>query len=77
MRRLTGYVGTKYSTAYVTTDTMTAAPIQFTQGSFTKSNASLSYYSADGNLDIHSEEPGEQVSAPGIGGVLGLETRAT
>ena len=51
---LTGYVGTKYSTAYVTTDTgtPTAAPIQFTQGSFTKSNASLSYYSADGNLDI-------------------------
>lgn len=51
---LTGYVGTKYSASYVTTDTgtPTAAPIQFTQGSFTKTNASLTYYRADGNLDV-------------------------
>jgi iron complex outermembrane receptor protein len=51
---LTGYVGTKYSASYVTTDTgtTTAPPIQFKQGSFTKSNASLTYYSADGALDV-------------------------
>lgn len=51
---LTGHVSTKYSASYVTTDTgtPTAAPIQFTQGSFTKTNASLTYYSADGNLDV-------------------------
>lgn len=51
---LTGYVGTKYSTSYVTTDTgtPTAPPIQFTQGSFTKTNASLTYYSADGVFDV-------------------------
>jgi iron complex outermembrane receptor protein len=51
---LTGYLGTKYSTSYVTTDTgtPTAPPIQFNQGSFTKSNASLTYYSADGGIDV-------------------------
>jgi iron complex outermembrane receptor protein len=51
---LTGYLGTKYSASYVTTDTgtPTAAPIQFNQGSFTKSNASLTYYSADGGIDV-------------------------
>jgi iron complex outermembrane recepter protein len=51
---LTGHVGTKYSSSYVTTDTgtPTAAPIQFKQGSFTKSNASLTYYSADDAWDL-------------------------
>jgi iron complex outermembrane recepter protein len=51
---LTGYLGSKYSASYVTTDTgtPTAPPIQFKQDSFTKSNASLTYYSADGNLDV-------------------------
>lgn len=51
---LTGQVGTKYSASYVTTDTgtPTAAPIQFHQGSFTKSNASLTYYNADGTIDV-------------------------
>jgi len=51
---LTGHVGTKYSASYVTTDTgtPTAPPIQFKQGSFTKSNASLTYYSADGAMDV-------------------------
>lgn len=50
---LTGYLGSKYSASYVTTDTgtATAAPIQFTQAAFTKTNASLTYTSADGNWD--------------------------
>ena len=51
---LTGYFGTKYSSSYVTTDTgtPTAAPIQFKQDSFTKSGASLTYYSADDSIDV-------------------------
>ncbi len=51
---LTGHVGTKYSASYVTTDTgtPTAPPVQFTQGSFTKSSASLTYYSASGAMDV-------------------------
>ena len=51
---LTGYIGTKYSASYVTTDTgtPTAAPIQFTQGAFSRSNVSLTYYSAGGSLDV-------------------------
>ena len=51
---LTGYLGAKYSASYVTTDTgtLTAAPIQFKQDAFTKSNASLTYYSADGAMDV-------------------------
>lgn len=51
---LTGYIGSKYSASYVTTDTgtPTAPPIQFKQDSFTKSNASLTYYSADGVMDV-------------------------
>ena len=51
---LTGHVGTKYSSSYVTTDTgtATAAPIQFKQGSFTKSGASITYFSADDALDV-------------------------
>jgi iron complex outermembrane receptor protein len=38
----------------VTTDTgtPTAAPIQYQQGSFTKSSASLTYYSADDSTDV-------------------------
>jgi iron complex outermembrane receptor protein len=51
---LTGTIGTKYSASYVTTDTgtPTAAPIQFKQDAFTKSTASLTYYSAGGSLDV-------------------------
>ncbi len=51
---LTGYFGSKYSASYVTTDTgtPTAPPIQFKQDAFTKSNASLTYGSADGALDV-------------------------
>ncbi len=50
---LTGYFGTKYSASYVTTDTgtPTSPPIQFKQDAFTKSNASLTYYSADGVVE--------------------------
>jgi iron complex outermembrane receptor protein len=52
--RLTGYVGTKYSASYVTTDTGTpsSAPVQFTQKGFNKSNASLTYATADDKLDV-------------------------
>lgn len=52
--RLTGYFGTKYSSSYVTTDTgtSTVVPTQFTQKSFTKSNASLTYGTADDKMDI-------------------------
>jgi iron complex outermembrane recepter protein len=51
---LKGHVGTKYSSSYVTTDTgtPTADPIQFKQGSFTKSSASLTYFSADDAYDV-------------------------
>jgi iron complex outermembrane receptor protein len=51
---LTGHLGSKYSSSYVTTDTgsATAAPVQFRQGSFTKSGASLTYYSADDSFDV-------------------------
>lgn len=51
---ITAHLSTKYSASYVTTDTgsPTAAPVQFRQSAFTKSNASLAYYSADGNLDV-------------------------
>lgn len=51
---LTGFVGTKYSTSYVTTDsgTATAPPVQFKQDSFTKSSASLTYSSADDSTDV-------------------------
>jgi iron complex outermembrane recepter protein len=51
---LRGYVGTKYSSSYVTTDTgsATAPPVQFKQGSFTKSSASLTYYNADDSFDV-------------------------
>jgi iron complex outermembrane recepter protein len=51
---LRGYVGTKYSSSYVTTDTgsATAPPVQFKQGSFTKSGASLTYYNADDSFDV-------------------------
>jgi iron complex outermembrane recepter protein len=51
---LTGHIGTRYSSSYVTTDTgsATAAPIQFKQGSFTKSSASLTYFSADDAFDL-------------------------
>jgi iron complex outermembrane receptor protein len=51
---LTGHIGTKYSSSYVTTDTgtPTAAPIQFKQDSFTRSNASLTYYSANDAVDV-------------------------
>ncbi len=52
--RLTGYLGTKYSASYVTTDTgdITVAPTQFTQKSFTKSSASLTYGSEDESMDV-------------------------
>jgi iron complex outermembrane recepter protein len=52
--RLTGYVGTKYSSSYVTTDTgtPTVAPTQFTQKGFTKSNASLTYVTPDDKVDV-------------------------
>jgi len=51
---LSAHVGTKFSASYVTTDTgtVTAAPVQFKQDSFTKSNASLTYYSPEGALDV-------------------------
>lgn len=51
---LAAHFGTKYSSSYVTTDTgtPTAAPIQYQQGSFTKSSASLTYYSADDSTDV-------------------------
>lgn len=51
---LSAHFGTKYSSSYVTTDTgtPTAAPIQYQQGSFTKSSASLTYYSADDSTDV-------------------------
>jgi iron complex outermembrane recepter protein len=51
---LTGYLGTKYSASYVTTDTgtPTAAPIQFKQDAFTKTNAHLNYSNASGALDV-------------------------
>jgi iron complex outermembrane recepter protein len=51
---LRGYLGTKYSSSYVTTDTgsATAPPVQFKQGSFNKSSASLTYYNADDTFDI-------------------------
>jgi iron complex outermembrane receptor protein len=51
---LTGFVGTKYSASYVTTDTgtATAAPVQFKQDSFTKSSASLTYYHSDDSFDV-------------------------
>lgn len=53
---LTGYLGTRYSASYMTTDTgtPTAPPIQFKQDSFTKSNASLTYSSADGAVDVQA-----------------------
>jgi iron complex outermembrane recepter protein len=52
--RLTAYAGTKYSAAYVTTDTgtTTAAPIQFKQKAFTKSNLSLTYANAEDTMDV-------------------------
>jgi iron complex outermembrane recepter protein len=51
--RLTGYVGTKYSSSYVTTDTgaPSVAPTQFKQDSFWKSNASLTYASNDDRIE--------------------------
>ncbi|MFM2057089.1 MAG: hypothetical protein RLY71_1474 [Pseudomonadota bacterium] len=52
--RLTGTVGTKYSSSYVTTDTGgdSAAPIQFTQKAFTKSSASLTWAAEDDSMDV-------------------------
>jgi iron complex outermembrane receptor protein len=52
--RLTGYIGTKYSSSYVTTDTGTAsaAPIQFEQKAFTKSNLSVTYANASDDLEL-------------------------
>jgi iron complex outermembrane receptor protein len=52
--RLTAYAGTKYSAAYVTTDTGTtsAAPTQFQQKAFTKSNLSLTYANAEDSMDV-------------------------
>ncbi|MDT7838582.1 TonB-dependent receptor [Aquabacterium sp. OR-4] len=52
--RLTGYVGTKYSSAYNLTDvgTATAAPIVFRQQSFTKSNLSIMYTSPSDAFDV-------------------------
>ncbi len=52
--RLTAYAGTKYSASYVTTDTgtATAAPIQFKQKAFTKSNLSLTYANAEDTMDV-------------------------
>jgi iron complex outermembrane recepter protein len=52
--RLTGYVGSKYSSSYVTSDTgsATAAPIQFKQKSFTKSNLSLMYSGVNDDFDL-------------------------
>jgi iron complex outermembrane receptor protein len=52
--RLTAYAGTKYSASYVTTDTgtPTAAPIQFKQKAFTKSNLSLTYANAEDSMDV-------------------------
>ncbi len=52
--RLTGYIGTKYSSSYVTTDTGTAsaAPIQFEQKAFTKSNLSMTYANASDDLEL-------------------------
>ncbi len=52
--RLSGNVGTKLSSSYVTTDTgnVGVAPIQFTQKSFTKSGVSLTYTTADDSMDL-------------------------
>lgn len=59
--RLVSYVGTKYSTSYVTTDTgferpansgNYTAPIQYKQQAFHKSNASLTYTTADDKTDV-------------------------
>lgn len=52
--RLTGYLGTKYSSSYVTTDTgdIHVSPTQFTQEAFTKSNISLTYASADETKEV-------------------------
>lgn len=52
--RLTGYLGTKYSSAYNLTDvgTATAAPITFRQKAYTKTNLSLTYASKNDDYDI-------------------------
>ncbi len=52
--RLTGYLGTKYSSSYVLTDTgtITAAPIQFEQKAFTKSNVSLTYANPSEDVEL-------------------------
>lgn len=52
--RVSGYLGTKYSSSYVTTDTgnIGVAPVQFTQKSFTKSSASVTYTNEDDSMDI-------------------------
>lgn len=51
---LKGYFGVKYSSSYVATNTGTPKtdPIQFKQDSFTKSSASLTYYSANDAMDV-------------------------
>lgn len=52
--RLTGYLGTKYSSAYNLTDvgTATAAPIVFRQKAYTKTNLSITYASKDDDYEI-------------------------
>ncbi|ACB33080.1 TonB-dependent receptor [Leptothrix cholodnii SP-6] len=52
--RLTGYLGTKYSASYVTTDTgdVAVAPTQFTQKAYTKSSASLTWAAEDDSMDV-------------------------
>lgn len=52
--RVTGHLGTKYSSAYNLTDVGTAAadPIVFRQASFTKSNLSLMYTSPSDAFDV-------------------------
>lgn len=52
--RITGYIGTKYSSSYNLTDvgTATTAPIVFEQGSFTKSNLSITYADSTDAIDV-------------------------